>query len=148
MSRSQQAFEELRHSLWMLAVPLAFSCYSLFVVCQSNLNEMALQSALNESVQSELVEVDRQECDGMFRPEGASDSICGYALEWWIPADSSSCEGGPPCYLSAEWAAREQGQPLLVVPGLFMLVLVGLVMRKISRARSVLKSESSSPQSC
>ena len=144
MSRSQQAFEELRHSLWMLAVPLAFSCYSLFAVCQLNVSEMALQSALNESVQSELVEVDRQECDGMFRPDDVPESICGYALEWWIPVDSSSCEGGPPCYLSAEWAAREQGQPLLIVPGFLMLLLLGLVMRKISRSRSILKSGCSS----
>ena len=63
------------------------------------------------------------------------------------PTDPSLCGGGEPCYQRAQVvevldlvAQAERSYLPLVVPGLIPLLFVVLVMRKIARARSVLRS--------
>ena len=126
----RQAFDELRNTLWMLAIPLAISCYSFFVVCQWNIQDFQLQDS-----QREIEQLPDRECIQTDRPDGA---ICARSVDWWQPVDSSLCAGNVPCYQLAELADAEDDYLPLVVPGLVPLLLIPLVMRKINRARSAL----------
>ena len=139
MPQVHQAFNELRNSLWMLAIPLILSSYSFFAVCQWNIQDMQLENSQNSGSQRGIVEVSDDECSHTNRPEGA---ICATSADWWQPVDPAMCGGTSPCYQLAEWsewAEAENNYVPLLVPGLVPLILIPLVMRKIARARSALK---------
>ena len=128
----QEAFYELRNALWMLAIPLAFSCYSFFAVCQWNVQDLQNQSS-SEGV---LEEVSDFECSHTPRPEGA---ICGSSSDWWYPADPSLCDGAGPCYEHAGLSDSEAEYLPLFVAGILPILFIVIVMRKVSKARSALQ---------
>ncbi len=152
MYQVEQAFEELRNALWMLVIPLALSAYSLFAVFQwqaqdSNLNNRLAEIEVSTPVTIE--EVPPSECLGT-RP--AVGAICARSSDWWQSTVPNLCGGEEPCYQRAQvpkvldlLAQAERSYLPLVVPGLIPLLFVVLVMRKIARARSALRSAHSSP---
>ena len=136
MSPVQNAFHELRNALWMLGIPLVLACYSLFVVCQWNIQDLQLEDRQRDVNQAAIEEVSDGDCALSNRPEGA---ICARSTDWWTPADPDLCGGTTPCYQLAEWTEVKDNYLPLLVPGLGPLILIPLGMRKISRARSALR---------
>ncbi len=147
MSQVEQAFDELRNALWMLVIPLALSAYSLFAAFQWQVQDSQWNNRLAEiqgSAPATIEEVSTSECLGT-RP--AVGAICARSSDWWQPADPSLCAGGELCYQRAKvvevldlLAQAERSYFPLVAPGLIPLLFVVLVMRKIARARSALRS--------
>ena len=132
MPQIQQAFNDLRNALWMLAIPLAFSCYGFFTVCQWNAEE--LQNQANPV--GVLEEVPEFECVYTPRPEGA---ICGSSSDWWYPVDPSVCGGTAPCYEHAGMADAEDEYLPLFMGGILPILFIVIVMRKVGNARSALR---------
>ena len=152
MYQVDQAFEELRNALWMLAIPLALGAYSLFAVFQWQIQDSNLNNSLAEievPAPVTIEEVPPSECLGT-RP--AVGAVCARSSDWWQSATPSLCGGEEPCYQRAQavkfldlLAQAERSYLPLVVPGLIPLLFVVLVMRKIARARAALRSARRSP---
>lgn len=141
MPQAQIAFDELRNSLWMLAIPLVITGYSIIAVFQWDIGISEWEERQREAGPSEIELVANEVCDQATRPEGA---VCAISAGWWQPADPELCGGTAPCYQLAEMAELnelEQDYLPLIVPGLLPLLLIPLVMRKITRARSVLRTD-------
>jgi hypothetical protein len=141
----QQAFDELRNVVWMLAIPLAMGAITLFGACQWMIQDLRWEQQIKELEQSTthvIQEVDSSECDQP-RPEG-SGHICAQSTEWWSPTESTDCEGGQ-CYISASMNQftklldeMEKSYVPILIPGLIPLIILFVVIRKIKKARQAL----------
>ena len=147
MAQIDQAFDELRNSLWMLLIPLALSAYSFFAVCQWQIQDLQWNDGIEKmeaSNPASIEEVSESQCQGTRPTVGA---ICATSADWWQPSDPSLCGGEESCYQHAQLAMiedllaeAERSYLPLFVPGLVPLLFVVLVIRKIRRARSALRS--------
>ena len=139
MRQSLLALQELRNSLWMLAVCLVAITVSIY-----SLNSLSPLYDFGDSDPATIAderpaieEVSASECLGAKPDVGA---ICARSTDWWQPVDPDFCDGGDSCYQHADLLALEESLPPYIFgPGLIPLVFVIVVMWKIRKARRLLR---------
>ena len=143
----QKAFDELRNAIWMLVIPLAMGIIALFGYYQWMIQDNEWTERLEdlEPLSSgEIYEVESSECTQP-KPEGTGH-ICAQSIEWWSPTEFTNCIGGQ-CYIPAHLSElinlldeMERSYPVIWIPGLVPLVLLGIVINKITKARRALNA--------
>ena len=142
----QKAFDELRHAVWMLVLPLIMGVFALFGACQWMIQDMQVEDRLEKidlSTERIIQEVEESECK---QPKPLGDGhICAQATDWWSETDLITDCVGRQCYVPAWWSEYiavlerwERSYFPIIVPGPLFLVFLFVVIMKITKARTVL----------
>ena len=143
---THEAYHELRNAVWMLAIPLVLGAITFFGALQWIVQDVSWENQLAEGNASNANVIEKVEASNCVQPRPTTgESICAQSTDWWVPIDSTDCEGGQcysPVYLmefNEVLEEMEESYVPILIPGLIPLIFLFVVIAKIRKARKALQ---------